>query len=63
MKRILFIAVFLFYKLVLCAQKDSVFYRHELKTSVGDAAISNIWLQEGECNFNFYFEYQEFTIQ
>jgi hypothetical protein len=53
MKRIICIAVFLFSTLVLCAQKDSVFYRHELRASVGPALASELWFQDGGYYGNF----------
>jgi len=45
MKRIFLIAVLLFSTLVLHAQEDSDFYRHELRASLGPSLISGIWLE------------------
>ena len=39
MRRILFIAVILFSTGVLSAQKDTTFYKHEIRASFGDALI------------------------
>ena len=45
MKQIIFIAVILFSTSVLYAQKDTGFYKHEVRLSVGDAMISWGWLR------------------
>ena len=43
MKRIIFITTILLSTLVLSAQKDSTFYKHEVKVSVGDAIVAEIF--------------------
>ena len=62
MKRIIFIAITLFFALALYAQKDTTFYRHEVKMSLGDALLAqtlwtyNAWgdLNERKNNANLY---------
>ena len=43
MKKIIIIAIILLSTLVLHAQKDSTFYRHEVKMSVSDAVLAHIF--------------------
>ena len=49
MKKILFIAAILLSTLGLKAQKDTTFYRHEVRISCGEALTSSLfWFHEGE---------------
>ena len=57
MKRILIITVILFSTSVLCAQKDTSFYRHEVKASAGLSFITSLWLQEDGTIANFSVSY------
>ena len=52
MKRIIFTAFIVLSALVLNAQKDNDFYKHEVKLSVGDASLYNINLDTGEKFYN-----------
>jgi len=56
MKQIICIVVVLFSTLVLYAQKDPVFYKHELKTSVGPTIFPDLWFQD-KCYGNFSIAY------
>jgi len=47
MKRIIFTAVILLSTLVLCAQEDIDFYKHEIKASLGPSLIAEAWMQDG----------------
>jgi len=40
MKRIIFTAFILLFTLILYAQKDSAFYKHEVRVSIGDAVLA-----------------------
>ena len=53
MKRIIIFAVILISTSVLCAQKDTSFYRHEIKASAGVNLAARLWLQEGDAFLNF----------
>jgi len=44
MKRMISISVILLSTFVIYAQKDTVFYKQELRVSVGDALTSDLWL-------------------
>ena len=57
MKRIIFIAAILFFTSVLCAQKDTSFYKHEIKASIGSSLASPLWLQEDFTLFHFSLTY------
>jgi hypothetical protein len=55
MKRIIFIAFILLSTSVLYAQKDNDFYKHEVKLSIGDAALYNASNYWNYINEKFYF--------
>ena len=57
MKRVVLIAVILLSVSLLCAQKDSSFYRHEVKVSVGPSFVSAFWLQDEMCYANLSISY------
>ena len=52
MKRVIFTAFIALSALVLYAQKDNDFYKHEVKLSVGDALLYNTNLDAGEKFYN-----------
>jgi hypothetical protein len=52
MKRIVVLSIILFSVCALNAQKDTTFYRHEVKASIGESISSILWLQEGICYVN-----------
>ena len=61
MKRIIFIAIISFSASILYAQKDSTFYKHEVRVSVGDAIAANIFLFRsgtGFANFSLGYFYR-----
>ena len=62
MKRIVFIAIVLFATLRLYAQKNTVFYKHEVKVSVGDAIIPSVFQIDKKsrhyCNVAFSYLYR-----
>ena len=43
MKRIIFIALILLFTVPLQAQKDTAFYKHEVRASVGDAVLATVF--------------------
>jgi len=47
MKKIIFIAVILFATWTLQAQKDTAFYKHEVRASVGDAVVATVFWTTG----------------
>ena len=57
MKRIILIVAVLFSVSLMQAQKDTSFYKHELRASFGGALLSPFWLQENSCYFNFSVSY------
>ena len=57
MKRIISISVIFLSIFNIYAQNDSVFYKHEIRASFGDALISEEWLQNGKCKNNFAITY------
>ena len=57
MKRIIVIAVVLLSTSVLYAQNDSVFLKHELRVSLGDAIVTSINRLDGGNYTNFSFSY------
>ena len=57
MKRILFFIAIVLLPWVLNAQKDTTFYRHELKASVGDAFMTSFLLNDGISYVNISFSY------
>ena len=60
MKRIIFTAFILFFSLVLHAQKDNDFYKHEVKLSVGDAINANQELEThyaGNLSISYSYRY------
>lgn len=57
MKRVLFIITILFCISTLQAQKDTLFYKHEVRASLSDATLSFLWLQEDYCYLNFSVSY------
>ena len=57
MKRIICIVVILFSISVLYAQKDTSFYKHEVKASVGYTLLSFVWLQEDYTYVSFSVSY------
>ena len=54
MKKIVFTLAIVFSASVLFAQKDTSFYRHELKISFGDPIPSLLWTMEKEKQGGFY---------
>jgi len=48
MRKIIFIAAILLSTSALCAQKDTAFYRHEVKISCSDAILAFIFWNPGE---------------
>jgi len=57
MKRIIIIAVILFSTSFLYAQKDTSFYRHEIRASAGPCLITSLLLQENGVIANFAVSY------
>jgi hypothetical protein len=57
MKRFVFVIIILCFTSGLFAQKDTSFYRHELKASSGLNLLSPLWLQEDYTLFNFSVSY------
>lgn len=59
MKRFLFVLLILFSITILHAQKDTTFYRHEVKASISDALLSDFWIANPnnyyKKNVNLYF--------
>ena len=56
MKRIIFIAIILLFTSGLYAQKDSSFYRHEVKLSYSEALTSSLWFKN-MCHSNISIAY------
>jgi len=47
MKKIIFIAAILFFSVSSQAQKDTTFYKHEVRASIGDPVLANVfWTNE-----------------
>jgi hypothetical protein len=57
MKRIIFITFILLSVWGLHAQKDTTFYKHEVKLSLGPSIVSGLWIQEGICHTNISLAY------
>ena len=58
MKRNIFIVIILFSVSVLYAQKDTDFYKHEIRVSHGDASVTSaVWLEKGVSYTNFSLSY------
>jgi len=57
MKRIVFTAITMLSTSVLYAQKDTSFYRHEVRASFGEAISCMIWLQNEAYYANFSVAY------
>ena len=58
MKRIVFFTAIVLLTWVLNAQKDTAFYRHEVKASVGDAILPSLaWSDNGIYYVNLTFSY------
>ncbi len=50
MKRIIFITLIVFSTSFLCAQRDTIFYKHEVRASIGDAVIGTFWWGDDDNN-------------
>ena len=57
MKRIVFIVIILLSAFSLQAQKDTAFYKHELRASLGPSLVSNLWVSDETMNSNFSVAY------
>ena len=61
MKKLFFITIILLFASNLFAQKDTAFYKHEVKASVGDAFLATFWCSDGTvlyANFSVAYFYR-----